>query len=227
MPVRKRRRGFSVRGILIALAVLGGVGGVVYFTFPKLSISSQDTGPMMHVVALGDFAHDITERGNVESASNVDIRCEVESRGSQGTMILELIDEGTYVKPGDVLCKLDSSSLEQEKVQQQIICNSAEAQMVTSRNNFEAAEIAKREYMEGTFYQEEQTIQSEIFIAEEMLRKAQEYLGYSVRLSARGYVTPQQLEGDRFAVEKARTELATGKTKLRVLQEYTRPKTLK
>ncbi len=117
--------------------------------------------------------------------------------------------------------------LEQDLVQQQIVCNTQEAQMITSRNNYEAAQIAKMEFMEGTFYQQEQEFQSLIFIAEENLRRAQEYLAYSERLSARGYVTPQQLEGDRFAVEKARTELETNKTKLRVLQEYTKPKTMK
>ena len=138
-----------------------------------------------------------------------------------------MIDEGTEVQEGDVLVQLDSSALEQELVQQQITCNTTEAQMVEARNTFEAAKIAKKEYIEGTFEQESQQIQSEIFIAEENLRRAAEYVGYSERLAARGYVTSQQLEGDSFAVEKAQTELDTAKTKLRVLQEYTKPKMLK
>lgn len=227
MPIRYRRRGFSVRGLIIVGAVLAAVGGVVYFTFPKLSLSSQDSGPMMHTVALGDFVHDITERGNVESASNVDIRCEVESRGSQGTMILELIEEGTYVKPGDILCKLDSSSLEQEMVQQQIICNTSEAAVIQAQNNYDTAVIAKDEYLNGTYVENEQGIEGDIFVAEENLRRAEQTLAYTQKLFARGYVTKLAVDADEFSVKDARKKLDEAETKKMVLQDYTRMKMLK
>jgi multidrug efflux pump subunit AcrA (membrane-fusion protein) len=227
MPVRYRRRGFSVRGLIIVGAVLAGVGGVVYFTFPKLSLSSQDSGPMMHTVAMGDFVHDITERGNVESASNVDIRCEVESRGSQGTMILELIEEGTYVKPGDILCKLDSSSLEQEMVQQQIICNTSEAAVIQAQNNYDTAVIAKEEYLNGTYVENEQGIEGNIFVAEENLRRAEQTLAYTEKLFARGYVTQLAVDADEFSVMDSRKKLDEANTKKMVLQEYTKMKMLK
>lgn len=227
MPVRKRRKGFSVRGLLIALVVLAGVAGVVYFTFPKLSLSSQDTGPMLHAVTRGDFVHDITERGNVESASNIDIRCEVESRGSQGTMILELIDEGTYVEPGDVLCKLDSSSLEQELVQQQIICNTSEAAVIQAQNNFDTAEIARDEYLNGTYVEKEQEIEGNIFVAKENLRRAEQTLAYTQKLFARGYVTDLAVEADEFSREDAIKKLEQAETEKMVLQNYTKKKMLK
>jgi len=207
--------------------MLAGVGGVVYFTFPRLSLSSQDTGPMMHTVTMGDFVHDITERGNVESASNVDIRCEVESRGSQGTMILELIDEGTYVKPGDVLCKLDSSSLEQELVQQQIICNTSEAAVIQAQNNYDTAVIAKEEYLNGTYVEKEQGLAGNIFVAEENMRRAEQTLAYTQKLFARGYVTDLAVEADEFAVHDAKVKLKQAETERMVLQEYTKKKMLK
>ncbi len=227
MPTRKRRNGFSVRGLLIGLAGLTAVGGLVWYTFPSLSFSSQDTGPMLHVVSLGDFAHDITERGNVESASNVDIRCEVESRGSQGTMILELIDEGTYVKPGDVLCKLDSSSLEQDLVQQQIVCNTSEAAVIQARNNFETAEIAREEYLNGTYEEKKQGIEGSIFVAKENLRRAEQTLAYTEKLFARGYVTELAVEADRFSKEDAIKKLEQAETEMMVLEEYSKRKMLK
>ena len=99
--------------------------------------------------------------------------------------------------------------------------------MVEALNRLEAAKIAKEEYIDGTYVQELEQVNSEIFVAEEDLRRAQEYVVYSQRLAARGYVTSQQLEGDEFAVEKAATDLKVAKTKLKVLQEYTKRKTLK
>ncbi len=220
---RCRRHGASVLpfGLLLLLIALCVAVGIWRWLPSRNALGPE---AITYTVERGPFVYDVVERGEVESSSNVEVRCDVKAQKTNGVIILDVMAEGTQVEEGDILVRLDSSGLEQDLVQQQIICNSAEAQMVTSRNTYEAAKIAKLEYMEGTYYQEEQTIQSEIFIAEETLRKAQEYLGYSTRLSARGYVTPQQLEGDRFAVEKSRTELATAKTKLRVLQEYTKPK---
>lgn len=210
---------------VILLLIASGVAYGVYRWMPE----RENQGPAIitHTIERGTFAYDVVERGEIESSANVEVRCKVKAQNKSGMTILEVVDEGTRVKEGDVIVRLDASGLEQDLLQQQIRCNSQEAAMITSRNNFEAAEIAKKEYVEGTFTQEEQLIQSEIFISEENLRRAQEYLNYSERLSSRGYVTPQQLEGDRFAVEKARTELQAAKTKLRVLQEYTRPKMLK
>jgi len=52
---------------------------------------------MLHVVQRGDFVHDITEKGTVESASNIEVRCNVQSQNMAGTRILEIVPEGTYV----------------------------------------------------------------------------------------------------------------------------------
>lgn len=182
---------------------------------------------LTHVVERGEFRHVVVEQGEIESSRNVEIRCEVKTRNSQGITILEVVDEGTRVQPGDILMRLDSSALDQELVQQRIIRNTSEALMIQAKNDFEAATIAYKEYAEGMFHQEEQKLQSNVFIAEENVRRAKEYAKYSKRLAARGYVTVQQLEGDQFAVEKAGTELAAAKTELRVLQEYTKEKTTK
>jgi RND family efflux transporter MFP subunit len=174
--------------------------------------------------------HHIAQRGEVESASNIDVYCEVKSAGagsSTGVAILDVIAEGTQVQPGDVLATLDASALEKERTAQQILCNTSEALLIQSRNLHETAKIALREYLDGTFVQTEQTTLSEIFVAEENLRRAEGYLKYSEELAAKNFYTTLQLEADRFAVDKARNDLETAKTKLMVLREYTRLKTVK
>jgi len=210
-------------GLLAALILPATACSVV----KDLPFGGEEEGPILHLVEKGEFIHDITERGNVESASNIEIRCEVQALNSQGTMILEIVPEGTYVEPDDVLAKLDSSALENQKTQQQIVCNSSEAALIQARNDYETALIAKREYLEGRYAQEEQTIESEIFVAKEELRQAEQNLEYSKRLAAKGYVTPLQLEADRFAVDNAGKKLESAETKLRVLQEFTKAKMVK
>ncbi len=211
--------------LLVPVLIAAGVG--IYYYLGSGGPDPEETSQFEYTVKRGVFVHEVTEHGELRSSRNVEVRCEVESRGGQGVPILELIPEGTYVQPGTVLARLDSSALEVEYQQQQIVVSASEARMVQARNEYETALIAKQEYLEGTYKQEEQQIRSEILIAEENLRRAQEYLKYSERLAARGYITPAQLEADRFAVEKARTELETARVKLFVLQNYTKAKMLK
>ena len=197
---------------------------IAWWLLPELSLSSQENGPMIHVVERGDFVHEVTERGNVESASNVEIRCEVKAKNSAGTTILEIVPEGTNVQPGDVLVKLDSSALENDRTQQEIVCSNSEAEVTKALNTYETAKIAKREYLEGKYVQEEQAILSEISEAKENLRQAADYLKHSIELEKKGYIPKLQLEGDQFAVEKAENKLAEAETKLKVLREFTREK---
>ncbi len=216
-----------LRSLLVVSMLAGVVVVGIWWFWPQFSFSAQDTGPLVHLAARSDFIHEITERGEIESASNVEIRCEVKSKGSGGTTILEIVPEGTYAEVGDVLARLDSSALEDDRTRQQIVCNSSEAAVVKARNTYETALIAKQEYLEGQYHQEVQNIQSQIFLAEEDLRRAEEYLNYSNRLAAKGYVTALQLEADRFAVEKAKNQLDIAKTKLTVLEKFTRARMLK
>ncbi len=223
-PPARRRAGFGLRSFLLALPLLVAVGAAAWYFRPSFSWSSEDSGPLTYRVERSDFVHDITERGNIESASNVEIRCEVQSRGSQGTMILEVVPEGTYVQTGDQLCRLDSSSLENEQTQQQIICNSSEAAVIQAQSNYDTAVIAKQEYLEGIYAEKKQELEGKIFVTEETLRRAEQSLEYTKKLFARGYVTELAVEADQFAVENAKKELEQNKTALHVLKTYTKPK---
>src|SRR4029078_11048266 len=115
--------------------------------------------------------------------------------------IIDVVPEGTLVEKGDQLVKLDSTALDQEQIQQQIACNTAEAAAITSKNTYEAAKIAKTEYLEATYKQEEQLVLSEVFVAEQEMRKAKLAYDSAVRLALRGIVSQLQLEGEQFAVD--------------------------
>jgi RND family efflux transporter MFP subunit len=183
-----------------------------------------DTSVILHTVARDDFELTVTERGEIESFDVTEVRSLVKSNNSAGNAILKIVPEGTEVKPGDFLVELDSSALKAERTTQKIATNTARAAEVEAHNIYETAIIAKREYLEGTYLQERQTIESEVFVAEENLNRAKEYYAYSQKLASKGYVNELQLEADRFAVEKAKKDLDTAKTKLHVLDEFTKPK---
>jgi HlyD family secretion protein len=192
----------------------------------KNTFGNGTTAPVIATATFGPFLQQVIERGEVESSSNVEIRCQVQSRAAAGIPIIQIVPEGTYVKEGDFLVKLDDSSLQTDVVQQQIASNTSRALAVEAQAEYDATKLALQEYEAGTFRQEENQLQGDQFIAKENMRRSEEYLRYSQKLAARGYVTEVQLEADRFAVEKARNELKAADTKLEVLHRYTKLKTL-
>ena len=221
------RRGFSLRGVLFMLGLAVIVGVAFWLLRPAFSFSSTEPPPIMHIVERGEFIHDITDRGEVESANNVEIRCEVKSGSRNGATILKIVPEGTIVEANQVVVEMDASALENDRTKQQIVVNTSEASVIQAQNSLDTAEISLKEYIEGDFKLEEQKILNTIIVAEEDLRRAEEYYTYSQRLAAKGYVTSLQLEADRFAVDKARNELESAQTELSVLRKYTRLKTIK
>ncbi len=219
-----RRRGSMPLFTLILLAISAGLGGIVWY-YLRPNDKDATAAVLTTPVFSGPYSHVVLEQGTVESSSNIEIRCEVRSSG--GTEIIWVIDEGEIVKRGEKLVELSTASLEQELVRQQIAVNTSRAMVVQAENSLEAAKIARTEYLEGTFRQEEQSILSQIFVAEENLRRAELAFQSTERLAARGIVRALQLEGDQFGVEKARNELEAAQTKLEVLRRYTKAKTLK
>ena len=221
-----RRSGSVVLFTVLVLVLIAGGSALVWYYYRQ----GEDDGServLMATVTRGPFDQIVLEQGVVESSSNVDIKCEVKSGGSNTIEIIWVIDEGTHVQKGDKLVELMTSTLERDLVQQQIACNNSYALVVQAENTLRAAEIARLEYLEGAFRQEEQTALSEIFVAEENLRRAQLAFQSTERLAARGIVSALQLEGDQFAVEKARNELEAAQTKLEVMRKYTKAKMLK
>ncbi|MEY5027381.1 MAG: Macrolide export protein MacA, partial [Verrucomicrobiota bacterium] len=197
---------------------------------PKKSSSAPSLAsgapPVTAKATSAPFIQEVVERGEVASSSNVEIRCQVQSKATTGTSIIQIVPEGTYVNEGDFLVKLDDSGIQADLVQQQIATNSSRALMVEARTDYDAAKLALEEYQSGTFLQDEGLLINEQFVARENLRRAEEYLRYSDRLAAKGYVTEVQLEADRFAVEKARKELDNASRKLEVLHRYTKQKNI-
>lgn len=174
-------------------------------------------------VTLEPFILEVIESGEIESSSNVEIRCEADV-GSAGITILEIVPEGTYVEEDDFLVRLDDAALQDKLVGRQIDVNGSRAALAQAKADMETARLELAEYESGTFIEQEEQLESEIFVAQENLRRAQEYLVYSQRLSEKGYVSAVQLEADRFAVDKASKELEVARTKLEVLRTYTKEK---
>ncbi len=222
---RRARRGYFAKAAVVCLVIAVAAGYYFYSNGKKAPVIEDE---MFHQASLGNFVHDVVEKGEVESARNVDVMSVVRGyRDLNSFEILWVIEEGKMVEPGDVLVRLDSAALEEEAKLQRLDLSGSVAGLSKAQNELEAAQIAMKEYVDGLFVQEKQELEAEITFAEETLRRAEEYYAYSSRLAAKGFVTSLQLEGDKFAVRKAELERDNAKLKLQVLIEQTKEKKIK
>ena len=219
-PPRPRRRRlvrlsvWGVAAIMIAWAAAVALNATVFH-------KAVETGkPLTHKVVRGDMKVTLTEEGNVESSGNLDIKCEV----AGGTKILWIVKDGTQVKKGDQLVKLDSSAIDEKVGTQQIACEKAGAAQIEAEKSYFAGKIAVQEYLEGTFVKEAQKADSEISVALQNLRSAENVLQHAQRMARKGYITALQRDAQAFALERAKLDLANARTVKHVLVTFTKPK---
>jgi multidrug efflux pump subunit AcrA (membrane-fusion protein) len=172
----------------------------------------------------GDFISSVNEVGDIESSSNVEIRCQVRSRGRTGVSILELVEEGTKVEEGDFLCQLDDSLLKEELTERKVRTAKDKALMIQSKSKLDAAQRKLREYEEGQYSQERDQLRAAISIAQESEKRGTETARHSATLNRKGYVTKTQLQADLFRAETAKEELRLAEEELRIYDKFTKPR---
>ncbi|MBX3422546.1 MAG: biotin/lipoyl-binding protein [Pirellulaceae bacterium] len=222
-----RRNSHHGRG-LIWLIGLVAVVSLSFYAWRQFSGNASGTSlkeqPLTVAAVKAPFDHVVLEQGEIESSSNIDVINEVKSRGSTGTAILWVIEEGAFVKKGDKLIELDSSALEDELKRQRITVSSAEAQVISSQATVRTNEIALQEYLNGTYQSERKAILSEIAVAEQQLRNAELNLDSARRLAAKGMLKGLQIEAEEFSVSNARNVLESAQARLSVLDNLTKEK---
>jgi len=135
---RKRRRRivlacvFAAVAIALFLVILGMLDTVVAPSQPLV----------FYTVKRADLPITVTERGNLESQKNTEIRCEVENltydrSGTSGTQIIYIVPNGTAVKKGDLLVELDSAPLREKLDEQYVVYEQAKAKMIQAQAQYE------------------------------------------------------------------------------------------
>src|SRR5437868_6850795 len=222
-------------GSVGAVAVLSLIG---WWTFG--GVSGDETPEFLTTeVSRGAYDFVVIEQGTVESATNTELRCQVRSRGGGGgggdrgsggggggssTTILDVVPEGTMVKEGDVVVELDSSSLVLEENSQKIQVSTRESQLAQAQNSLKAAQIGKTEYLEGLFVSQQKLIMTELYVAEQQYRTAEQAVVQAKSLLEKNIITALQLETAEVSRENAKNGLDNAQTKLNTLVKLTRQK---
>ncbi len=189
----------------------------------------------------GRFRITINERGFLDSQNNATLTCEVPG----STTIISIVPEGAAVKQGDIVCELDSSSLEEKARQAEIDVTKAEASFSAARENLEIqktqnasdiafaqlslelAELDYNKFMEGELPQQRDQILGQIRLKQEELARKEEAYEFTKRMAKKGYRSPSELEAQRIAMTQAEIQLRVEEENMRVLDKFTAPRTIR
>jgi HlyD family secretion protein len=185
------------------------------------AISSREIGPRLtHTITRGDLIVTVTEQGTLESAEKTEIKCMAESL--QQTPIIWVIENGSEVKAGDELVRLEMLEFEDRLNEMSKWAHATRSAAERSRADVARAELAIPEYLEGRYRSELMTLEKDLAIAESNLRTAQNMLGHAEKMAARGYVSGLEVEEKTFAVTQAELNVDVKKTEIDVLKNFTK-----
>jgi HlyD family secretion protein len=187
------------------------------------------------VVARGPLTISVIVSGTIKAKEQIVIKNEVEGR----TSIIYLVPEGTRVRKGDLLVELDVSKLLDERVEQQIRVQNAEAAFVSARENLAVvenqaqADVEKaqlvydfaredlKKYSEGEHPSRLKELESRITLAREELTRAEEKATWSRRLHHEKYISESELAADELNLKTKTLELDLAESNLDLFSHYT------
>ena len=233
---RSLRSGAAATFVIFGFVAVTLVAVGVYFYINQNS-GPKEIDPILSKVELGEFVSQVIDQGEAQSSENIEIRCEARARNGS-LSVIEVCDEGSMVSGGDFLVQLDSTAFEKELEQQNISLANAETGVIQAESNLETAKATKKEYMEGTFKQEQMKIENEINKAQNdiisaniSLQAALDDTKHKKKLMAKGYVSQNELKQSENRVIEANNLVQQGELskklaeeKLRVLQDISAEK---
>lgn len=185
-----------------------------------------------------DLRVTVTEKGTLKTANQVLVRPKIPGQAK----IVSLVDEGTAVQAGDVLCELDKTSvlkevqdLESRVISLQGELTAAESELeiqisenLTSIRDAELAhhfaEIELERWEKGEHVQELTKREIRVTEATSELERQKRRYEEMPDLAKEGFVTKEQVEEERIKMVKAESELTLSRLDLENYKKYEEPK---
>jgi HlyD family secretion protein len=172
-----------------------------------------------------DLATTVVAGGDLHPAKETLVTCEVEnSLGTDGAAIVSLVANGTQVKKGDELCRLDSSALVEEERQEEIHLNQTRAIYEEAKLKVEIAKLALREYRDGVVAQRVSEYRGKIALGRSDVQRQGDRVAWLEAMNRKGYASVGTLLSEQQALAKAKHELARSERELDVFERFTSPK---
>jgi HlyD family secretion protein len=232
--VLSRLRQFLMRA-LIPLVAIAGLVFVGWLVFQRSFASQATDESLVHRVARNTLDDSVVERGTIESQNTVYGKCNLPG---YETSITFIVPEGTFVKEGEVIARLDATKLEQQVAQKRLALTEAEGKLKEAHQNKIAKEndgkgkivVAKRElilatievkkYVEGDYLAEEAEFLRLIADGQAQLQKMLDDRANIEVLVKKGYRSPEQLGEYKLRVDSLTKAVERDRQKLENLRKF-------
>lgn len=204
-----------------------------------LTTRSVRSGPMVtagkfYTITPVDLDVKVKKDGELQAVNNIEIVSLVEGLNT----VTQIVKEGSFVKKGDILITIDSSTIRQKMDDTEIDLQKAKSDVETAQQmleiqksqnaanldaanvNLELSQIALKQYKEGLFPQQLADAKTAVEMAELSLKSKEDDLANVDRLLKRGFVTQADYKQADLSVTTCRNDLAKAQTALKVLTNY-------
>ncbi|WP_231749227.1 efflux RND transporter periplasmic adaptor subunit [Tautonia plasticadhaerens] len=148
-------------------------------------------------------------------------RGDEENERAGATRIIWIIDEGSRVEPGTLVCELDSAAFFDELQLQRIRHAQALSSVVQAETILQVAEIELREYRDGIYPQDIKLVEQYLTNCRTKQQEAKLTYEWALDLNRKGLNSDSQLLGDRLLLEQWQIELENAREMQRRLIDYT------
>jgi HlyD family secretion protein len=227
--------------VVLALVALVAARGLWMGAIDRL-LGNTATDSAIFTVAPTTLNVTLKEEGEIKPVNSIDIKCEVQSQGFQGTVIRWIIPESTRVKKGDLLVELGAEDMRDrvdteemelsklaralEEAQQSLTITRSENESLINKAEIDlkVAELELQRYLEGDYINRQQSIEINIMQTRIDLDQMQDEFDKHVDLLKQDFVTQARVNELRDSVKKLKKLLEKYELELEILDDYELPK---
>jgi HlyD family secretion protein len=227
--------------VIVAAAMLACAGtGVALLAGAARQPTTKSADESVDVAVASRQSFDVTTiaTGELEARKQIEIRNQLRNAST----IVEIVKEGTQVKAGDILVKLNADTIQTQVDEEQLRVRSAEADLSTAENAYliqvsdndsalrkakldlDLAELELRKWLEGEVKSKRQDNDLALERATRELERLKEKYERAVELQRQGFLSRDELKRDEVAYLEAEAALKTAQLNKRVYNEFEYPK---
>lgn len=235
-----RNRG-SAKSAILGLILVAGVAGGGWWYFTQKEDSGSATSVRTSDItkaALTSFDVTTTASGELQALDQIEVRSTLEQQAT----IVEIIEEGTTVKKGDVLCVLNTDNLKTELDTEEADLESSQAALFAAENAYQIqvtenesairdaelklrlAQLTLDQWESGDRVMKLQELDLNIDEANRELARLEAKFEKNVGLLAEGFISKDQYDQDELALVKARARVKTVELQKESYIEYEQKK---
>ncbi|MFN8745574.1 MAG: HlyD family secretion protein, partial [Phycisphaerales bacterium] len=229
-------------GITAGAVVLcaGGLLAVLSGTGARSASVDRSEAERADVATAGKQSFDVTTKatGELEAARQIEIRNQLE----QPTTIIELVKEGTNVKAGDVLVRLNSEAIQTQIDEEMLRVEQARAELSVAENAFaiqqsdnasaerkaqlklDLARLDLQQWLEGEVRSKRQEHELALERADRELLRLREKYENAVKLHEKQFLSRDELQRDEVAFLEAKAQVEKAKLEKQVYEDFQFPR---